>query len=100
MSELSLSDLLGKTILVGITYYTKDNEFIEQKQYWGTVIEADEEQILFRQKNGELFSLPPDLRSIKPAPKGEYKLRSTGEIVVDPDFTSVWELIRNEDFEV
>ena len=52
MSELSFSDLLGKTILVGITYYTKDNEFIEQKQYWGTVIEANDRQIRFRQKNG------------------------------------------------
>ena len=90
MPELAFSDLLGKTILVGITYYTKDNEFIEQKQYWGTVIEANDKQILFRQKNGDTFWLPPDLSSTKPAPKGEYRLRSTGEIVVDPDFTSVW----------
>ena len=90
MSELSFSDLLGKTILVGITYYTKDNEFIEQKQYWGTVIEANDRQIRFKQKNGDVFWLPPDLRSTKPAPKGEYRLHSTGEIVVDPDFTSVW----------
>lgn len=90
MSELSFSDLPGKTILVGITYYTKDNEFIEQKQYWGTVIEANDRQICFRQKNGDIFTLPPDLSSIKPAPKGEYRLRSTGETVVDPDFTSVW----------
>ena len=90
MSELSFSDLLGKTILVGITYYTKDNEFIEQKQYWGTVIEANDRQIRFRQKNGDVFGLPPDLSSTKPSPKGEYRLHSTGEIVVGPDFTSVW----------
>lgn len=97
MSELSFSDLLGKTILVGITYYTKDNEFIEQKQYWGTVIEANDKQIRFRQKNGDVFWLPPDLSSTKLAPKGEYRLRSTGEIVVDPDFTSVWIANRDSD---
>ena len=97
MSELSFSDLLGKTILVGITYYTKDNEFIEQKQYWGTVIEANDRQIRFRQKNGDVFWLPPDLSSTKLAPKGEYRLRSTGEIVVDPDFTSVWIANRDSD---
>ena len=97
MSELSLADLSGKTILVGITYYTKDNEFIEQKQYWGTVIEANDKQILIRQKNGELLSLPPDLRSTKLAPKGEYRLRSTGEIVIDPDFTSEWNVNRNSE---
>ena len=95
MVELSFSDLPGKTILVGITYYTRENEFIEQKQYWGTVIEANDKQILIRQKSGELFKLPPDLRSTEPAPKGEYRLHSTGEIVVDPDFTSVW--IANQD---
>ena len=95
MSELSFSDLLEKTILVGITYYTKNGEFIEQKQFWGTVVEANDKQILFRQKNGELFGLPPDLRSTKPAPKGEYRLHSTGEIVVDPDFTSVWNVNRD-----
>ena len=97
MSELSFSDLLGKTILVGITYYTKDDEFIEQKQYWGTVIEANDRQIRFRQKNGDVFWLPPDLSSTKLAPKGEYRLRSTGEIVVDPDFTSVWIANRDSD---
>ncbi len=97
MAERSISDLLGKTILVGITYYTRDNEILEQKQYWGTVIEANEQQILFRQKNGELFGLPPDLRSTKPAPKGEYRLRSTGETVVDPDFTSTWSVYRDSD---
>ncbi len=95
MSELSFSDLLGKTILVGITYYTKDNEFIEQKQYWGTVIEANDKQIRFRQKNGNVLGLPPDLSSTEPASKGEYRLHSTGEIVVDPDFTSVWIVYRD-----
>ena len=94
MSELSFSDLLGKTILVGITYYTKENEFIEQKQFWGTVIEANDRQIRFRQKDGSIFGLPPDLSSTKRAPKGEYRLHSTGEIVIDPDFTSTWNVTR------
>ena len=97
MSELSFSDLIGKTILVGLTYYTKENEFIEKKQFWGTVTESNEKHICFRQKDGSIFSLPPDLRSTKRAPKGEYRLRSTGEIVIDPDFTSVW--IVNRDSE-
>ena len=95
MSGLSFSDLPGKTILVGFTYYTKDNEFIEQKQYWGTVIEANDRKIRFRQKNGDVLELPPDLSSTKPAPKGEYRLHSTGEIVVDPDFISVWTVNRD-----
>lgn len=94
MSELSFSDLLGKTILIGITYYAKGNKLIEQKQFWGTVIVAKDNKILVRQENGEIFRLPPDLRSIKSAPKGEYRLHSTGEIVVDPDYISVWNVNR------
>ena len=45
MSEITFSDLIGKTILIGLTYYTADNEFIEQKQYWGTVTESSQKGI-------------------------------------------------------
>jgi len=97
MDELSFQDLLGKTILVGLSYYTKENVFLERKQYWGTVIEANEKHILIKKQNGEVASLPPDLRSTSRAPKGEYRLHSTGEIVIDPDFTSVWNVNRNSE---
>lgn len=95
MEDLTYQDLLGKKILIGVTYYTEDDTFIEQKQFWGAVIEANENGILVKQKDGTIFSLPPDLRSTKSAPKGEYRLRSTGEVVIDPDFTSVWTVYRN-----
>lgn len=91
---ISFSDLLNKTILIGLTYYTADDEFIEQKQYWGTVIESNGKQILVRLNNGEIFSLPPDLSSTKKAPAGEYRLRSTGEIVVNPDYLTTWNINR------
>jgi len=38
--------------------------------------------------------LPPDLRAFQDAPPGEYRLRSTGEVVVDPDFISSWTINR------
>ena len=93
VGELVFSDLLGKVILVGITYYTHDKRLIEQKQYHGTVIHADEKGIVIRKANGEEEKLPPDLRSTKPAPPGEYRERSTGEIVVNPDFFTTWNVV-------
>ncbi len=96
MDELSFQDLLGKTILVGLSYRNKNGEIVEREQYWGTVIESSEKQILIKRKNGELSSLPPDLRSTTRAPEGEYRLHSTGEIVVDPNFTSVWVVDKDE----
>ncbi len=90
MEKISFDDLIGKVLLVGLTYYTRDNVFIEQRQYWGTVIESEDDVICLKQKNGKIFTLPPDLSSIKPAPPGEYRLDSTGEVVIDPDFLSTW----------
>lgn len=94
MESFTFTDLIGKTILIGITYYTDENEFIEQKQYWGTVVEASELMISVRRNNGEIFGLPPDLSSTRKAPPGEYRLNSTGEIVVDPDYLTTWTVKR------
>lgn len=90
MENISFDDLIGKVLLIGLTYYTHDKVFIEQRQYWGTVIESNKNRICVKQKNGEIFKLPPDLRSTKSAPPGEYRLRSTGEIVINPDFLTTW----------
>ena len=90
MKKINFSDLIDKTILIGLTYYTADNEFIEQKQYWGTVIESNENRILVRLNSGEIFGLPGDLSSTEIAPPGEYRLRSTGEVIIDPDYLTTW----------
>ena len=90
--EITFDELIGKILLVGITYYTHDNEYIEQKQFYGTVTEANETIIRVKQKDGTDFTLPPDLSSTKRARQGEYKLRSTGEVVVNPDFLATWNL--------
>lgn len=54
-NKLKFRNLVGKTLLVGITYYTKK------------------------------------------APRGEYRLHSTGEIVADPDFLSTWNLYKTNE---
>ena len=88
--KLEFSDLLGKVLLTGLTYYTHDDQLIEQKQFYGEVVEANETWVKLRLADGSFFTLPPDLRSTKAAVPGEYRLRSTGEIVVNPDFLSTW----------
>lgn len=35
--NLKFEDILGKILLVGITYYTHDEQYIERKQFWVTV---------------------------------------------------------------
>lgn len=86
MKMLCFSDIVGKTLLIGLTYYSAEDEVIERRQLWGTVTEANKSHIQVKQNNGEIFSLPPDLSAIEKAPLGEYRLHSTGEVVVNPDF--------------
>ena len=94
---ITYKNIIGKIILVGITYYTHDEELIERKQFYGEIISADRKNgIAFYKQDGEKFILPPDLKNVKPAPEGEYKLHSTGEVVVNPDLISTWNLYAPE----
>ena len=92
MPEITFEDILGKVMLIGLSYFNQNNELVRQAQYWGTVVEANETRIAVRRENGKLFTLPPDLESTHPAPEGEYRLNSTGEVVVNPDFLSTWSI--------
>ena len=72
-------ELLGKTILAGLTYYSANNVFVE-------LIKADESGIEIQQNDRNIFGLPPDLTAIDCAAPGEYRLKSTGEVVKNPDY--------------
>lgn len=84
--------LLGSTVLVGLTFEEPSGP--RQEQFYGTVMSASpNEGITLRlegSRSGETYTLPPDLRSFFPARPGEYRLRETGEVVVDPDYTTTW----------
>ena len=83
-------NLIGKIILVGMTFYDKNDKFVEQKQNWGEIVAVNENTVFIKQKDGEEFSIPNDPSAIESANPGEYKLRSTGEVVENPDFLSTW----------
>lgn len=82
----------GALVLVGMTYVEPAGERLEQ--FFGIVIAVDEvDGITLRlggKRTGEIFRLPPDLRAIRPASPGEYRLRETNEVVSDPDYTATW----------
>lgn len=84
--------LHGSTVLVGLTY--NEPAGMRQEQIFGTVMAADpDEGITLRlegRRSGQVYTLPPDLGAFIPAKPGTYRLRSTGEIVVDPDYTTSW----------
>jgi hypothetical protein len=87
-------DLVGKLLLVGVSYFAADGSFIEQQQFYGRVASASKDGgiVLDLEGNrlGEQFCLPPDTRSVFKAAAGDYRLRSTGEVVVDPDYPATF----------
>lgn len=87
-------ELLGSTVLIGVTYYHAGGEFSHQTQIYGVVERVEpEDGVMIRLQGpraGEEFWLPPDLDAFEAAPPGDYRLRSTGEVVTDPDFTTTW----------
>ena len=99
--EILAEDVVGKVVLVGLTYLESEGRLIEQQQFFGTVVSADRRNgILLSLKGhraGEQYNLPPDTRAIEAASTGEYRLRATGEVVIDPDFTVMFSITKQAD---
>jgi hypothetical protein len=94
--EAIAESLVGKVVLVGLTYLEADGSLIEQQQFFGIVVSADSRRGILLSLKGqraeEQFNLPPDTRSIEIASTGEYRLRATGEVVTDPDYTATFSI--------
>ena len=89
----SVDLLIGKILLIGITVVDEGGEVIEQFQVYGPIVRVDSDGITIRRnKSGTDFVIPPDFNNIHDAQPGEYRLRSSGDVVVDPDFISSWTL--------
>jgi hypothetical protein len=83
--------LLGKYVLIGITRVADDGTLIEKVECHGRIALVDGDAgIKIVRSDGEVLTLPPDPDSFREAKPGVYRLRSTGEEVVDPDLTTVW----------
>ncbi len=82
----------GKDVIVALTYLKSDGSLRERVQFRGTIEVANMAIGIGIRRAGhdELFTLPPDFRSVQPARPGTYRLRSTGEAVEDPALECTW----------
>ena len=85
-----LASLLNKTILIGITRVDAQGEVVDEIQMHGVIEEASMERFSIRLSSGENYTLPPHYGNVFHAKPGEYRLRSTGEVVINPDYTATW----------
>lgn len=82
---------MGKRVLVGLTSLDQSGEVVERHQLAARVgrIEANR-GIELRLDDGTRYWLPPDARSLREAPPGDYTLRASGQVIRDPDYLCFW----------
>ncbi len=86
--------MVGCRLLVGITYVAADGRMTGAQQFCGRVIEVtDGVVVVERPGEDEPAVLPADAAAYERAAAGSYKLAGTGEIVIDPDFVSTWQVV-------
>lgn len=84
---------LGSLVVVRLNFCDEEGNVVEEKQHQGRIVKiTDQEVIIKHPTTGEEVSLPPYFGSYERPRKGEYKLASTGETVVDPDYVTEWTL--------
>ena len=93
--------LVGKYVLVGVRYFASDGiTELRLAQCHGRIVAADESGIEIAcegLKRGEKMWLPPHLPAFTLADPGNYELRSTGEIIKDPDVLTTWDIMHDQE---
>lgn len=81
--------LLGKTLLMNLTFLDDDGEVQERQQFFGVVIDATEDEgvvlDLLGEHDGDTYTLPPQTSAIKAAEPGVTTLAGD-----TPDFVVSW----------
>jgi hypothetical protein len=91
------STLIGRTLLVGITYLGSDGAVAGQIQRFGTITEVGTvpgSRLVIAREGQPDFAVPFDPAALKVAPLGTYRLRETGEAVVNPELLGEWTVTR------
>jgi len=90
--------ILGRRILVGLTYLDGAGEVTKQIQLHGIISRLAEHSLYFERADGSgEFSIPFDGELDAADPESIYTLRSTGESVSGVDFIASWTIHPNPD---
>jgi len=90
--KLSLKKYIGKTVLVDICIYSKENILSDRHQYFGEIVSIGN-VITIKTDEGKTQTLPPDVKALSKAVKGIYTLNSNGKQIENPDYTASWSVL-------
>ena len=84
------STLIGRTIIVGMTYLDQKGEVERQVQHFGTITNIVGHDMTIEGPDGKVLHIPYDVRALSVAAKGTYRLRQTQEEIENPDLLATW----------
>lgn len=100
---MELDSLIGKTCVIGLSYFDLDGSLLKQSQSCGTVTKTDAEMgITLRLQHTDPtaaaaeFILPPNLQAWYKAPAGHYRNAEFGVDMENPDFLVTWDIHRTQ----
>jgi len=90
-----LAHLVGRRLLVGITFRDPQGTVVESDQFCGVVLEVGDGVVVVDRGGDEPAVLPAEVAAYEVATPGRYVLAGSGEAVVDPDYLTVWDVQAN-----
>lgn len=89
--EALASALIGKTLLLELTFLNEEDEPSGNKQIFGTVVSCDPVEGIVLAEDGteEEYVIAPFLDAIEPAPPGHYRLVDQDRTVENPDYMAM-----------
>src|SRR3989344_1941581 len=82
---METSELVGKVVLVGISFYYKKRTFLEDYQTHGTIDKIVDGLMILSRPQGK-FQLPYEGCELQKAKEGRYTEKSTGVLIENPDY--------------
>jgi hypothetical protein len=82
--------LVGRRVLVGLTYLDGNGALLESKEVYGTIVAVGDHTVKFEQSNGKPFSIPFDGELEAADPEAVYTLKGTGESISAVDFVATY----------
>ncbi|AWI88799.1 hypothetical protein C0214_11380 [Methylobacterium sp. DM1] len=85
-------DLIGSTLLVGLTYVDPEGALLGRRQVFGIVetVDARTGIVIRTGDEGEPFTVAPLLDAIEVGEPGLYQLADQDRVVENPDFTALF----------
>ena len=91
VNDEQVRNLIGRRVVVALTFVYPNGAVDSVEDFAGVVDRVNlDEGIVLRLASSQERAIPPDLSNLEPASPGDYHLKSTGDVVQDPDYLAAW----------